>query len=593
MTIDGFVLSALKQELEKNILPARVNKIYQRSQYEILILLHRPGENLTLLISSDPRFARVHLTDSCHDIPPAPPRFCSLLRKHLEGSKLVDIKRPGFERILDFYFQSRSELGDPAIRVLTIEIMGKHSNIIFRESPTGKILDSITHVTFDMSRYRQVLPGILYALPPAQEKINPLQVRELTFYSLLQTLQEPLVPALVHTFAGLSPLLAKELVYRAKIEKDMLPIQLARNQLSALWQGFSQLVNSIQEDNIEPVVVLTADKQPLAFSIMPLAQYANQQQLSFSSINAAINYYYNALKLQQSLSIQKQKLQNLINKKIKRLTATIKRQEESLNAMDKAEIWRHQGELLTANLYRIPPGEQQIEVEDFYNPAGEKLTIALDPSLSPAANAQRYFNRYQKAKQGKPQLEKHLNNNLSERDYLEGIKLAINDANTTADINEIISELNSQGYLPIHNQTNKNTAKKDSHPPRPLCYYSRDGFTIIVGKNNRQNDYLTKRVAKSDDYWFHAQGMPGAHVILRCLNKKKPSLTAIEDAAYLAAFYSKGRFSNRVPVDYTQVANVRKPKGARPGMVIYDHYQTIFVNPTAAKLKELKQATKT
>jgi predicted ribosome quality control (RQC) complex YloA/Tae2 family protein len=589
MSMDGFVITALHRELEKQVLPARVNKVYQPSAHEILLHLRRSGESLKLLLSTHPRLARVHLTRAEQENPPSPPRFCLFLRKYLEGRQLVAIQRPRFERILEFYFHARTELGEPEQRILTLEIMGKNSNIVLRQGETGKIYDSLRHVTPAMSRYRQILPGQLYIPPPAQGKKDPRQVQELTFYSSLQKTTQPLPQALIQVFAGLSPLLAQELVYRAGLAPAALPGELNRQQLGSLWDAFSQLVAVIEEHKERPTVVMDHRGNPLAFSLIPLQHFTTAEQLSFASINAAADFYYHHREKQEAVARLKEKLQGLLGKEIKRLEKTIDRQVATLQAMEKGEEYRRFGELLTANLYQVTPGDRAIIVTDYYSPSGEKIQIPLDPSLSPAANAQKYFQKYRKTITGRPHLEKQLAHNQSELTYLESTALALADAATWEEVTEIRRELAAQGY--DRGETRDRQRASGHRPadtrPRPLAFRSRDGFTILVGKNNRQNDYLTRRLASKEDYWFHAKDIPGSHVIIRCPPQTDPPASTLEDAALLAAYYSKGRSSNQVAVDYTRVKNVRKPRGARPGMVIYEEYKTIFITPSREEVAKL------
>ena len=590
MSMDGFVLTALQYELEQMLLPARVNKIYQPSPYEIILHLRRPGESLQLLLSAHPRQARVHLTDRDRKNPTKPPHFCLLLRKHLMGSHLIAIKRPHFERILNFHFQTNDELGEPIQRVVTLEIMGKHSNIILSREEGGEILDSIKRVTPSMSRYRQILPGLPYTLPPAQEKIDPRQVKELNFYSSLQVRNEPLPQAIIRVFAGIGPLLAKELIHRASLSPEVLPRELDRQQLRLLWQHFSQLVDVVENHALEPSVVLDQNKFPIAFSFIPLHQFEGHEQFPCSRLNTAADLYYYQQETQQAGIIRRQQLQGAIEKEMNRLKKTIAQQEAEMEKIQEGEKYRYMGELLTANLFRISPGDSYIEVVDYQSPAKAKIEIPLEPNLTPAANAQRYFHRYRKSKKGKPQLQHQLTKNKDDLTYLESVALALFHASNDEEIAEIEKELISQGFGQKQYVVHGKRAKHDKAPstPHPTIYRSSDGFTILVGKNNRQNDYLTRRLAKGEDYWFHAQGIPGSHVIVRCPAGKVPPASTLEDAALLAAYYSNGRWSNQVAVDYTRVKNVRKPRGARPGMVIYNGHKTIFITPRKRDLAKLK-----
>ena len=589
MSMDGFTITALQHELQQLLLPARVSKIYQPSSSEIVLHLRRPRKNFRLLLSTHPRLARVHLTERERKNPSQPPHFCLLLRKHLEGSQLIAIKRPHFERILNFHFQTSTSLGDPVQRILTIETMGKYSNIIFCKDEGGEILDSIKRVTSSMSRFRQILPGLSYTLPPAQNKIDPRKVQELSFYSTLQGRNEPMVQALVRSFAGIGPLLAKELIYRSTLSPKAIPRELDRRQLSLLWKHFSELVEVVENNKPQPSVVLDQDKFPIAFSFIPLLQFEGSKQLPCSGINKAADFYYHHQEKRQADVVRKQQLQGLVEKEKNRLKSTIARQETELREIQEGEKFRHRGELLTANLFRISPGDRHVTVVDYQSPTGATVKISLDPNLTPAANAQMYFRRYRKSKKGKPQLQRQLAKNRGDLSYLEGVSLSLLDAVGDKEITEIENELLSQGYgkKQYAPPNKKNKHNKAITVPRPTAYRSRDGFTILVGKNNRQNDYLTRRLAKGHEYWFHAQDIPGSHVIVRNPTGKMLPTTTLQDAALLAAYYSNGRWSNQVAVDYTQVKNVRRPKGARPGMVTYKGHRTIFVTPHKEDIERL------
>lgn len=589
MSMDGFVITALQHELQQLLLPARVNKIYQPSPFEILFHLRRPGENLRLLLSAHPRLARVHLTEKDRENPSQPPHFCLLLRKHLAGGNLIAIKRPGFERILNFHFLTSASLGEPLQRILTLEIMGKYSNIVFRTDEGGKILDSIKRVTSSMSRYRQILPGLTYTLPPAQDKMDPQKAQELSFYSFLQAQNEPLSRALIRSFAGIGPLLAQELIYRSNLHPNTIPRELDRQQLHFLWKHFSKLVNMIESHNLQPSVVLDQNNFPIAFSFIPLLQFKGSHQLPCAGINEAADLYYHHREKEQTNTVRKKQLQGVIEREIDHLKNTIARQETELQDMREGENFRRLGELLTANLHRISPGDRCLTVIDYLSPAGAKMKISLDPNLTPAANAQMYFRRYRKSRKGKPQLQQQLTKNKGDLSYLEGVGLSLLDAVSSAEITEIENELLSQGYGKkqyVHPKI-KDKHRQSIKVPHPTAYQSRDEYTILVGKNNRQNDYLTRRMTREHDYWFHARGIPGSHVIVPSSAGTVPPATTLEDAAILAAYFSNGRWSSQVAVDYTQVKNIRKPKGARPGMVVYEGHKTIFVTPRKEDVEKL------
>ncbi|MDN5345104.1 MAG: hypothetical protein PWQ18_1218 [Clostridia bacterium] len=583
MAFDGLFLAAIKEELTA-LIGSRVDRIFQPEKETIILHLRRGRDTRKLLLCSLADQARVHLTAASFTNPANPPLFCMVLRKHLEGGTLTAVEQPALERVLELHFQTTDELGRPAARRLIVEIMGKHSNIILL-NPEGNIIDAARRYTHAVSRHREVLPGRPYIPPPAQAKTDPRQISDETLARLLLegSLDTPLERLLVAKLAGLGPETAREVTCRAGIPGGTTAENCGAYELTRLYQALQGVLASTTPSGWRPAVVLAPAGQPLAFAALELTQYQGQQQVPFASPSAACDSFYQHRREQQLLEGARRSLEHILERELKRCYKKEGLQAATVAGAAEAKRFRLAGELITANIYQLEKGQTTFTTTNFYEPAGEAVTIELDPALTPAENARRYFQRYNKARSAARQAAAHLEQTRAEIAYLESIAQALGIAITQEDLAEIRRELRQSGYLPQEKEKpgkpgKKNNKKEAARPSQPLEFTSPDGFKILVGKNNRQNDWLTLKFAADSDIWVHAKDIPGSHVIIRAEGRDVPAAT-LEMAARLAARYSRAGQSSRIPVDHTLVKHVRKPPGARPGMVIYDHQKTVYVAP--------------
>ncbi|MDK2894842.1 MAG: hypothetical protein PWQ98_968 [Moorella sp. (in: firmicutes)] len=582
MAFDGLFLAAIKEELT-GLVGSRVDRIFQPEKETIILHLRKGRDTKKLLLCSLADQARVHLTAAGFTNPVTPPLFCMVLRKHLEGGTLVAVEQPGLERVLLFHFHTTDELGRPATRQLVTEIMGKHSNIILL-NPEGSIIDAARRYTHAVSRHREVLPGRPYVPPPAQVKADPRGLDAEAFTRLLweSPWDTPLERLLVEKLAGLGPETAREVVCRAGLPAGTTMESCGEYELARIYQALREVVAAASPEAWQPVVVMGQERQPLAFAAFELHQYEGLPRQPFPTPSAACDSFYQARRERQLLEGARRSLEHILDRELKRCYKKEGLQAATVAEAAGAEKFRLAGEIITANIYRLEKGQSTLTAPNFYDPAGEMVTIELDPSLTPAENAQMYFHRYNKAKNAARLAKEQLEQTRAEIAYLESIAQALSMAVNFDDLAEIRRELRQAGYLPEEKEKEKPGKKGDkkdaARPSRPLEFTSPDGFKILVGKNNRQNDWLTLKYAASSDLWLHAKDIPGSHVIIRTGGREVPAPT-LEMAARLAARYSRASQSSRVPVDYTLVKNVRKPAGARPGMVIYDHQRTVFVTP--------------
>lgn len=585
MAYDGMTMAAVAAELQK-LVGTKILRIYQPEQYTILIhLRHQQGERYRLLISADATGARVHLTDYSYTNPAQPPMFCMLLRKYLEGGKITSITQTGVERVLVLTVQAYNELHELCERQLICEIMGKHSNIILVNPETGQILDGIKRYSHALSRHREVLPGSPYIAPPSQQKKDPryLSYEEME-QGLLQQLGKTAVKAVLNLIDGFSPLLCRELVYRAGLEQDIPVDTMGAYEFSKLYEALQGLLQELSSRCPTPTLV-RGEKGFQDFSAFKLTHFSQDTLIHPPSVNETIDVYFQTYRELQLFQNLQHKLRQKVQKELERCYKKAALQQDTVQLASEAEELRIKGEILTANLYKIKMGDQKVELENFYDPGGKTIAIELLPELSPADNAQRYFRQYNKAKNAAQKAKKYYQETKEETMYLEGVLHSLENADSLRELEEIEEELSKQGYLKsaAHKKEAKTPAK-----PEIMSFRSSDGFTILVGKNNRQNDYLTIKVAKEKDLWLHTKDLPGSHVIIRNpAGKEIPQATLLE-GANLAAYYSKGRLGSNIPVDFTEKKYVKKPSGAKPGMVIYENHQTIYITPDEELINKLK-----
>lgn len=559
MAFDGVFTYAMTRELQQALEGGRITKIHQPFAHELVLQIRSHGRNYKLLLSAHPSYARVHLTNETYDNPAEPPMFCMLLRKHLEGSIIEAIRQVDFDRIIIIETKGRNEIGDVHTKQLIIEIMGRHSNIILIDKDTNMIIDSIKHLSPAVNRYRTVLPGHEYIAPPSHGKINPLEATEETVVKKIDFHAGKLAEQLVATFSGISPLLAKEIVFRAGLANR-----------ATLPKSFIAVMDEVRSHRFAPAMYTNGEKE--WFYVLPLA-HLQAEAKPFDTLSKLLDRFYFGKAERDRVKQQAHDLERFIaNEKAKNEKKLIKL-KQTLEEAKQAEQYRLYGELLTANLYAIKRGMKEIEVINYYDENGATVTIPLDPQKSPSENAQSYFQKYQKAKNSLNIVQEQIKRTNEEIDYLDTLLQQLETA-APKDVEEIREELIEQGYLRA--RATKQTKKQKQRKIELDRYVASDGTEILVGKNNKQNDYLTTKLAHKDEIWLHTKDIPGSHVVIR---SKNPSEQTIAEAANLAAYFSKARQSSSVPVDYTRIRYVKKPSGAKPGFVIYENQQTIYVTP--------------
>jgi predicted ribosome quality control (RQC) complex YloA/Tae2 family protein len=578
MAFDSTVMAAVVDELSRTLTAGRISKIYQPQPDEIALLLYAGGANHRLLISANARFARLQLTKLEKKNPPQPPTFCMLLRKYIEGGRILAVRQVGRERICRIHIGVTDELGNPAEFILVAEIMGKHSNIVLL-NPQGRIVDAIRRVTEEVNRYRELLPGLPYIAPPPVEKLapeafTPEKVAELKAGAL----DQPLWQFVLDSVDGLGPLMAKEVAVRAGYTPDTPAGQADPQAVSAAVQ---ELANPTA---YEPCLLIDRDGRLKDFHVLPLRSWPATLRTGFGSVSAGLEAFFGRKEEDDRLSALRGSLGKLVRDEAGRVRRKLQLQQESLKTAENAEELRVKGELITANLWQIKKGDPTATVVDYYDPEGGEVTIPLDPTLGPSENAQAYYRRYQKARSGKAIILEQIEKSRHELDYLEQVELTLQAATSMPELEEIRRELQTEGYIGEKKGARKERkggkpTEKEDKPAPPLTVRSTDGLEIWIGRNNRQNDYLTLKLASPQDIWLHTKEIPGSHVILRALPGQPVPERALHEAAALAAWYSKGRESAAVPVDYTLKKHVRKPSGAKPGMVIYDNQKTLWVTP--------------
>lgn len=581
MALDGIVTRAIVHELQ-SCRGARINKIYQPNDRDIVFHIRTQQGNAKLLLSANPTYPRVHLTQETFLNPAEAPMFCMILRKHCESGIIEDIQQVGMERIIHITIRQRDELGDISSKKIIVELMGRHSNIILLDPASDTILDGINHVTPAISSYRVVMPGFAYTNPPEQHKLNPLETLQEAFRESCLMNEEQAVPWLVSAFSGLSPLAAQEIAHRAG-ESSANEVE-GEKDCGSLWSVFDELMEQVRNHQYTPVTGVNA-KGKSVFSVIPLTLLVDETT-TYESVSRCMEDYYGDKAqrdtVKQKVSDLLRFLQNERTKNIKKLDNLNKDLEEAGDA-DRYRIF---GELLFASLHQIKKGDREAQLVNFYDEEQVTVTIPLDPLLTPSDNAQRYFKKYNKYKNSLAVIDEQLIKTREEINYIENLLQQLSHA-SLSDIDEIREELIQQGYLRDRNRKAKKKKKNDK--PTLHVYTSSEGIELYVGKNNLQNEYVTNRLASSNDTWLHTKDIPGSHVVIRSSEYGDATL---QEAAQLAAYYSQAKESSSVPVDYTLIRHVRKPNGAKPGFVIYDNQKTLFVTPDEQRIKAMPSSVK-
>lgn len=568
MAFDGLFTRAMTEELSLQLKGGRINKIHQPFKNEIVLVIRANGKNHKLLISVHPSYARVQLTNEQYENPNEPPMFCMLLRKHLEGFILEDITQIGLDRMMVIEVKGRNEIGDLSYKQLIIEIMGRHSNIVLVDKSRNMILDSIKHVSYAVNTHRSIMPGQEYKMPPEQLKLNPLVATEEDVLKKIDFNSGNLDKQLVQQFAGISPLFAREVVFQAGIANRV-----------TLPKSFISSIHTVKAHQYRPSITKGGTKE--VFYLYPL-DHLNGESRPFSSLSEMLDRFYFGKAERDRVKQQGNDLERFIISEKEKNEKKIEKLKTTLIEAKNADQFQLHGELLTANLFAIKKGMTEVEVMNYYDENGGMIIIPLDPRKSPSENAQRFFTKYQKAKNAIVIVKEQIEKANEEVLYFEALLQQV-EAASTKDIQEIREELIEGGYL--RERQKKGNKKHSNSKPILDHFVASDGTEILVGKNNKQNDYLTNKLASRDEIWLHTKDIPGSHVVIR---NKTPDEQTILEAAKLAAYYSKARNSSSVPVDFTLVRHVKKPNGSKPGFVIYDNQQTVYVTPDEETVLKLK-----
>jgi len=567
MPMDGVMLGFVVRELKEKLVGGRVDKVTQPEKDEIILTIRSGGENRMLLMSANASSARMHLTYEKKANPLEPPVFCMLMRKLLAGSRVLDVKQISGDRIAEIEFDCLDELGDHVVRRLICEFMGRHSNIIFTHQ-NGKIIDSAIHVTEEISRVREVLPGLMYQLPPEQGKLcyDALDVEELT--KRLLCASGTVAKALSSCVSGLSPQTAKEIALRITGSEDMRIEDADAGRIARMTAEFIGKMPSMTM----PALIADEDGKPADVVPFEYLTHRHMDSRRMRTLSEVLEAYFKSRDQADRIHQKSAALLRVLKNNIDRCEKKLGLQMQALMDSARMEEYRIKGELLTAGLYQVSKGMKAVELTNYYDPECRPMLIELDVKLSPGANAQRYFKLYQKARSARDLAADQKAKTEEELSYLRGQLDNLGKCTEEAELFEIRTELETLGYV---KPARSRRQIKSLPPSKPLKFVSSEGSIILVGKNNLQNDKLTAS-AQPDEIWMHAKDMPGSHVIIVGEN---PGKVTMEEAASLAAWYSSGRTSGRVPIDYTKRRYVRKPGGAKPGFVIYTHQKTVIAQP--------------
>ena len=577
MPMDGLTLGFIARELQNTLLDGRIEKVNQPEKDMLVLLIRAQGKNHKLLLSAAPSFSRAHITEAAYQNPPDAPMFCMLMRKHLQGGHITRIMQLDGDRVLKMVIENKDELGDIAPRELYLELMGRHSNLTLVMN--GRIVDAIRHVSGDMSRVRQALPGLPFVPPPAQDKIDPAELTGENLSARLRQLSGPVDKALSASIRGLSPVAAREIAFRATGMHRAEMEDMNKEELAIVVSSLFQRLPGM----LKPTAQLDGDgliQDVLPFSYLSLN---TDLQRPYPSLSQALDAFYFGRDRRDRMNQKSAALKRLIKTHLERDEKKLALQEEELTASAKMEEYRIAGELLTAQSYLVPRGVDKISLPNFYDEAGGTMEIQLDVSLTPAQNAQKYFKRYRKARSAQELAKGQKEKTLNEMEILEQALFDLEECETEQDLSDVRKALEEAGIV----KQSAAAARKNKRPQEsaPMHFIAPDGTEIIVGKNSAQNDRITG-AARGNDTWLHAKDMPGSHVIVKA---EEPSPETLMTALKLAAWFSKGKGVS-VPVDYTLRKFVKKPGGAPAGFVIYTHQKTVIANATEGEIAAMKRA---
>ena len=607
MAFDGSIVHILTQQLQQELADGRIVKIAQTEKDELFLTIKKDGTQKKLLISVNPSLPVIYITNASKQAPLQAPAFCMLLRKHLTNGRIIDIRQPSMERIIEFEIEHFNEMGDICRKILTVELMGKYSNIIFREGT--KIIDSIKHVSGLVSSVREVLPGREYFIPFSENKINPLDTCLEEFENKVFS-QGALTAskAIYTTITGFSPILSEEIIYSAGLDSNRSASSFSAVEIRQIYDFFCAAMSQLNPGFSKPNIIYK-NEEPIQFAPFHFKLYEDNQHsvVDYTNISELLSDYYSQKQtytsVRQKTADLRQAVHTLLNKDYKKYDLQM-RQIKDTEKKDKYKVY---GELLTAYGYSIEPGAKSFTTNNFYT--GQDITIPLDPTISAVDNGKNYFKKYSKLKRTADALNEIIIQTKEEIDYLESVMVSLEMVQTAEDIHDLKNELAESGYIKganISSGSKKNGSRQSSAKgggrnsakagsdrqsrsgkSSPLHYISSDGFHMYVGKNNYQNEYLSFKLASGNDWWFHAKDIPGSHVIVKCEGAELTDKT-FEEAASLAAHYCKSEGSDKVEVQYTQKKNLKKPPAAKPGFVVFNTYYSMAANTDIKNIEEIK-----
>ncbi len=573
MSYDGIVTGAMVRELSDAVTLGKIEKIYQPQPEQLLFVIHTKRGRQRLFVSASSNHSAAYLIGEAPENPVKPPVFCMVLRKHLTAARITQVSQHESDRIIEILMETVNELGFNENRKLIIEIMGKHSNVLLINMETGKIIDSIKHVSIDVNRARQILPGKAYEYPPSQDKRPPQEVDVEYMKTLLQDQFQP-ERSVLGGIRGISPVLAQTIASAAGA-KDVLAA--GEPNAGSAYDFLRGMLASIESGVITPIVYVDSDGKPADFHIVPLSVYEDDpryEALRFESLSEAACYFFVHRESSNTIKQKSNDLLRVVNAALDKAHLKMQRLSEDLYKAENSDKYRLYGELLTANLHMAKQGMKEVKVISYYD--GSEVTIPLDPKFSPSKNAQNFYKRYGKAKTAIKEKKLQIEETSADIKYLDSVVSFIERASSIEEVDLLRQELTEAGYI-RYRRPPKNAARK-KYKPQPYSYTLSSGKRCEAGRNNNENDFLTMKKASGQDLWFHTKDIPGSHVIL-FLNGSEPTEADLFEAASIAAYYSKGSSSANVPVDYTKVRYVNKPSGAKPGYVIFTHNRTLYVDP--------------
>ena len=559
MAFDGITIANLVNELKDNLLDGRINKIAQPESDELLLTIKTSNGQKRLYMSASASLPLIYLTETNKPSPMTAPNFCMLLRKHINNGRITNITQPKLERIIQFEIEHLDELGDLCKKYLIVEIMGKHSNIIFCNS-NYRIIDSIKHVSALMSSVREVLPGRDYFIPDTMEKQNPIDVSFAEFSQALTAKPTGLAKAIYTSFTGVSPVVAEEICYISGVDSSVTPKEMSEDVLMHLYKQFSLFFENVKQAVFAPCIYYRAG-EPKEFSAMPLSHFGQYDVKHYDSMSVLLETYYATKNTVTRIRQKSVDLRKIVQTALERNRKKYDLQFKQLRDTENRDKYRVYGELINVYGYGLEPDAKQLECLNYYT--NETIVIPLDNTKTPQENSQKYFDKYNKQKRTFEALTELIKETKDDITYLESVSNALDIALSEDDLTQIKEELISAGYV-----KRKFTKQKVKINSKPFHYISSDGYHMYVGKNNIQNEELTFHFANGNDWWFHAKGCPGSHVIVKTNGEELPDRT-FEEAGKLAAYYSKNRGNEKVEIDYIEKKHVKKPSGGKPGFVVY------------------------